>query len=72
MNDNQTVLSKLKVEIKDLEAKIEKLKSFTSNPVNRLSVGHKQSSLMDLQVKAMCDYRLILSDRILDLRGKNG
>jgi hypothetical protein len=64
---NETIISKLTSEIKDLNSKIEKLKSFLSNEFNFNVVGKKQWNLMRGQLMAMNDYLETLEKRLVDL-----
>jgi hypothetical protein len=64
---NERIISKLTSEIKDLNSKIEKLKSFLSNESNFYFVGEKQWNLMRCQIMAMNYYLETLEKRLVDL-----
>jgi len=67
----ETFLDRLIKERDDLEEKLTKLQDFLNRPMP-VGMTDKQIKLLEMQAKAMHDYRYILNDRIYDLQSAEG
>lgn len=71
MKDNYEVLRELRVELHNLELKIEKLTNFRyGNTIEYLKLGSEMCCLIDIQEHAMKAYREVLIARIVCLEKK--
>lgn len=64
MNDSATERQEVKVELSDLETKIENLSNFIKNGRPK-GIKRKQYSLLKKQLKVMRKYAQILHNRVL-------
>lgn len=64
MNDSATERQEVRVELSNLETKIENLSNFIKNGRPK-GIKRKQYSLLKKQLKVMCKYAQILHNRFL-------